>query len=83
MLDGLTVQGQVDDTQITGALRQLWPQAQVTAQYARIGKRSELGLWVRHLLLCWVGRDGYPNQSVAVGRAERGPAPAAVKFATG
>ncbi len=80
LLEGLAVDRLLDHTRITGSLTELWPEAQITAQYSKLGRRSELGLWVRHLVLCWLAPAGYPTTSVTIGRAEYGGAPAVVKF---
>lgn len=79
-LDGLAIDRQLDDSRITGSLDQLWPSAQLVAQFSRIGDNKELGLWVRHLVLCWLAPAGYPTCSVLAGRAPKGSAPAAMRF---
>lgn len=55
-------------TRLTGWLDAVWPTALVHRQYARVAAHHELQLWVRHLALCCIDRDGLPRQSVLVGR---------------
>lgn len=79
-LDPLIVDAKVDDTRITGALRHLWPQGQVHYQFSKLGGRSELRLWIYHLVLNWQRQPGYPDQSFLVGRTDKKGRPARVQF---
>jgi exodeoxyribonuclease V gamma subunit len=68
----------VDGVRITGVLRDLWPAGQIAVQYARLGERYELGVWIRHLAR---NAAGAAAPSALIGRAAKGDAPAAVRFA--
>ncbi len=59
-----------------GHLDELWPGGRVEVSFGRIGRRSELAVWIRHLFLCAcleAGIDGgdrtFAPQSVFVGRS--------------
>jgi exodeoxyribonuclease V gamma subunit len=57
---------------LAGRLDQLWPGGRIELGFSRIGRRAELDLWIRHLVLCSLfdgGADVVPR-SVFVGRAE-------------
>jgi len=57
---------------LTGRLDQLWPGGRIELGFSKIGRRADLELWIRHLVLCAVadgGADCVPR-SVFVGRAE-------------
>lgn len=57
---------------VVGRLDQLWPGGRIQLGFSRIGRRAELGLWIRHLVLCALAEDGVEvvARSVFVGRAE-------------
>jgi exonuclease V gamma subunit len=50
----------------------LWPEGRVELGFARIGRRAELELWIRHLVLCAIAdrRTDIIARSIFVGRAE-------------
>jgi len=69
----------IDGMRLTGVLRELWPGGQVAVQYAKVGGRHELDLWIRHLV-----RDATsapPAPSLLIGRARKGDGPSVVRFA--
>lgn len=71
----LEIDTRVGDVHLTGVLEGLWPAAQLHHQYSKLGRRSELRLWIRHLLLLLVAPAAYPQTTVIVGRdATRRPA---------
>ena len=71
-----------------GRLDQLWPDGRVEVSFGRIGRRSELGVWIRHLFLCAcleagvdAGDRSFAPRSVFVGRgAQRGSSEQVVIF---
>lgn len=64
-------------TRLTGRLEQLWPEAQLRVQYSSTGRRHELLLFIRHVvMLCQRTRNpraGLPERSVLIGRNGREP----------
>jgi exodeoxyribonuclease V gamma subunit len=40
----------IEGVRLTGILRNVWPLGQVAAQFSRLGRRHELGHWIRHLV---------------------------------
>ena len=71
----LEIDTQLGDVRLTGVLDGLWPTVQLHHQYSKLGRRSELRWWIRHLLLLLANRVGYPHETVIVGRdATRRPA---------
>ena len=58
---------------VTGTLRGLHPTGQLEAQYSKLAGRSELALFIRHLVLGIVAHD-LPMRSVLVGRGDGGGA---------
>jgi len=54
---------------VTGALRDVFPEGLLRVQYSKVGKRQEVGLWVRHLVLSCVAAA--PVTSRLVGRAQK------------
>jgi exodeoxyribonuclease V gamma subunit len=55
-------------TTLVGALRDIWPRAQVWQSYQRGHPKRELSLWIRHLVLQCVRGAELPATSVLVGR---------------
>jgi len=57
---------------VVGRLDQLWPGGRIQLGFSKIGRRRELDLWIRHLVLCALVEDGAEvvPRSVLVGRAE-------------
>jgi exodeoxyribonuclease V gamma subunit len=57
---------------LTGRLDQLWSDGRVELGFAKIGRRAELELWIRHLVLCAIAdrRADVIARSIFVGRAE-------------
>ncbi len=79
-LEPLVVDHDLDGTRITGVLRNLRPTAYVQYQFSKLGRRHELGIWIRHLLLNWLRANAYPRVSYLVGRPEDAGGPTAVRF---
>ncbi|MBW2456675.1 MAG: exodeoxyribonuclease V subunit gamma, partial [Deltaproteobacteria bacterium] len=67
----------VGDVVLTGSLGKLFPGGQVHAQYSKLARRSELGVWVEHLVLNAL--DGGARTHL-VGREPQKGAPMAVLF---
>ena len=57
---------------LTGRLDRLWSDGRVDVGFVRVGRRSELDLWIRHLVLCSLVEEGASivPRSVFVGRTE-------------
>jgi len=77
-LDDLEFDLELDDVvglgrcRLVGRLDSLWPGGRVELAFSKIGRRPELELWIRHLVLCALvdrGADVAPR-SVFIGRAE-------------
>ena len=57
---------------LVGRLDQLWPGGRIEFGFSKVGRRADLALWIRHLVLCALvegGADATPR-SVFVGRPE-------------
>jgi exodeoxyribonuclease V gamma subunit len=80
--DPLTVAAELDgaDTRITGVIRNLWPAGQVHYQFSTLGRRHELTMWIRHLVLNWARPKGFPCVSFLVGRPQKDDGPMVVRF---
>ncbi len=71
----IEIDTRIGDVHVTGVLDGLWPAAQLHHQYSKLGRQSELRLWIRHLLLLLLAPANYPSATVIVGRdATRRPA---------
>ncbi|MFI5395886.1 MAG: exodeoxyribonuclease V subunit gamma [Candidatus Binatia bacterium] len=79
-LDPVVVDAEIDGTRITGLIRNVWPDGQVEHHYSKLGGTSELRLWIRHLVLNWAAPQGFPKQSILVGRPEHDGGPMAIRF---
>lgn len=57
---------------LIGTLDRLWPGGRIELGFAKIGRRADLDLWIRHLVLCSLVSKGanLVPRSVLVGRAE-------------
>jgi exodeoxyribonuclease V gamma subunit len=62
----------IDGVRIGGTLRDLWRGGQQRVQFSRLGRRQEIGMWVRHLVLNSIEDDGLPRTTTIVGRPQRG-----------
>jgi len=71
-LPPLEIDGAIGDTRLVGTLRQLWPAGRVQVQYSRLGKRHELGCWIRHLALNAFADADPSHRSYLVGQAPSG-----------
>lgn len=59
---------------VRGELDQLYAERMVRGQYSNVERRSELRLWVRHLVLNYLAQHGseeVPRETVLVGRKQR------------
>jgi exodeoxyribonuclease V gamma subunit len=73
----------VDGVRIVGALRALWPLAQLDVSVSKEGKAFELKHFVRHVVLSTLraqGRRYLPAQSAVVARRETGDMPYVVEL---
>lgn len=60
---------------LSGTLDKLWPEQQVAVQYSRVGRRSELRLYARHVVANWLAQvEGVavPTRSLLIGRGDKG-----------
>jgi exodeoxyribonuclease V gamma subunit len=74
----------VDGVRIVGALRALWPLAQLDVSVSKEGKAFELKHFVRHVVLGALraqGKRHLPARSAVVARRESGDAPYVVELA--
>jgi exonuclease V gamma subunit len=74
----------VDGVRIVGALRALWPLAQLDVSVSKEGKAFELKHFVRHVVLSTLRAQGkryLPAQSAVVARRETGDMPYVVELA--
>ena len=78
-LPPLVVDEVIGDTRLSGALRNLWPAAQLSYSHSILTARHEIGPWVRHLALCLREPPGLPRVTRLVGRTKDGVC--AVSFA--
>jgi exodeoxyribonuclease V gamma subunit len=69
---------EIGGVRVTGVLRELWPGGQIAVQYAKIGGRHELSLWIRHLARSAAGAA--QAHSVLIGRPRTGDGPSPVWF---
>jgi exodeoxyribonuclease V gamma subunit len=67
----LAVDG-LGECQLSGRLDRLHADARIVVGFARIGRRSELDVWIRHLFLCACADAGHAiaTQSILIGRTE-------------
>jgi exodeoxyribonuclease V gamma subunit len=68
----LEVDVRVAGLRVTGALRDLWEPGRVRAGYSKVGRKSEVRLWIEHLALGLSAPPGYPPTTWLVGRAATG-----------
>ncbi|HEX9621554.1 MAG TPA: exodeoxyribonuclease V subunit gamma, partial [Polyangiaceae bacterium] len=57
-------------TTLVGALRDVWPRAQVWQSYQRGHPRRALSLWIRHLVLQCMAGASLPRHTVLIGRPD-------------
>jgi exodeoxyribonuclease V gamma subunit len=69
-LDPVEIDGVIDGLHLTGMLRDVWPSGLVSLRFSRLGRRSELSLWIRHLILRWA--SSRPRRSALIGRPAGG-----------
>jgi exodeoxyribonuclease V gamma subunit len=73
-LPPLDVDVTIAGLRIQGVLEGLWPRAQIRHQFSQLGRGAEVRFWIRHLLLLFHNRPGYPRTTVIVGREGENPA---------
>jgi exodeoxyribonuclease V gamma subunit len=73
-LPNLTLDRDLAGIAIRGTLDGLFECGQLRHHYNKLEGRSELEVWLRHLLLNWIAPTGYPLQSHLVGRSSDGAA---------
>jgi exodeoxyribonuclease V gamma subunit len=57
---------------LRGLIEDLYPEhGHVRVQFSRLQGRSEIGAWVRHLVLCCLGGASVPRRATIVGRAAK------------
>jgi len=61
---------EVAGTRVVGALRQVWPAAQVQWAFAKLTARHKLRAWIWHLVLNCAHTAHYPLMSVLIGRGK-------------
>ncbi len=57
---------------LAGVVDELWPGAQVGVSFGSLAPKREIAFWISHLLLAWLAPDGYPRESLLIGRGEGG-----------
>jgi exodeoxyribonuclease V gamma subunit len=67
-LADLEIDLEVDGRRLVGTLTDLWPGGLVRAQFSKLGQRSELDVWIRHLVLGMVAPKDWSGVSHLVGR---------------
>ena len=77
-LDPVEIDGVIDGLHLTGTLRDVWSSGLVRFQFSRLGGRSELALWIHHLLLGWAASRR--TRSTLIGRPASGRGAAVVQF---
>jgi exodeoxyribonuclease V gamma subunit len=65
------VDRRIGGLRIVGALRDVWPAAQVVIGFSKLRAKHHLRVWIRHLLLA-AGGAGRARPSVAIGRTPSG-----------
>jgi exodeoxyribonuclease V gamma subunit len=79
-LPPLEVDLQLGELRVLGRLDRIWPTGQVHYGFAKLGRRSELGVWVRHLVLNRLTPAGYPRVTRITGRPPADGAGTVVTF---
>ncbi len=79
-LQPLQIDLDVEGVRIRGVIQDLWPRGQVLARFSRLGRDSELALWIRHLVLGCLPSTHHAGVSVLVGRPQKGDGEACVHF---
>ena len=67
-LDPVVIDGEIAATRIAGVIRTVWPTGQLEQHYSKLGGRSELQLWIRHVILNWAAPPSVPRASILIGR---------------
>jgi exodeoxyribonuclease V gamma subunit len=58
--------GGLGSVEISGSLRGLWPGGQVRLDFTRLRGRSELELWIRHVVLCALVEEGADREPTSI-----------------
>jgi exodeoxyribonuclease V gamma subunit len=69
----------IGTARVSARLPDLWSEAQLVRQYSRVAAKSEIGAWLRHLVLQCSARRDDPRRTVVVGRAAEGRGGAAMR----
>lgn len=65
-LEPLTLDLSLGSYRITGTLGDIWPEALVRHKGAKCSGRDQVRLWIEHLLLNLLAREGYPAAAILV-----------------
>jgi exodeoxyribonuclease V gamma subunit len=65
-LDSLPVDLTIGPYRITGTLGGIWPDALLRHRGAKLSGRDQMRLWIEHLVLNLLDRQGYPTASILV-----------------
>lgn len=77
-LPPLEIEREIDGVRLIGLIRDLWPVGQVRVGFSRTGRRSEIRLWIHHLLLN--ASDTGPRASFLIGRGNKDAPASRVRF---
>jgi exodeoxyribonuclease V gamma subunit len=67
-LEALPFELRIAGSLLHGTLDSLWPAAQLFVRYSRVRAKTELGAWVRHLVLSCIRQAHHPDTTALVGR---------------
>jgi exodeoxyribonuclease V gamma subunit len=67
-LEPIPVDLEVGGFRVDGVLRDVWACGQVSWRFSRLGRRHELALWLRHLVLQLVAPGGAARQTILLGQ---------------
>jgi exodeoxyribonuclease V gamma subunit len=67
-LEPIPVDLEVGGFRLTGVLRDVWACGQVSWRFSRLGRRHELALWLRHLVLQLVAPAGATRGTILLGQ---------------
>jgi len=76
----LQVDVEIDGSHIVGQLDALWPGGQVHHTFSRLGAKTELVPWIRHLFLCLLEPRGVEHVTRVFGRPEKKRKGTAIQF---
>jgi exodeoxyribonuclease V gamma subunit len=70
-LEPIPVDLDVGGLRLLGVLRDVWPCGQVSWGFSRLGRRHELALWLRHLVLQLAAPAGTAQRTILLGQPTR------------